>query len=241
MKLENKICKWCKIIKDISHYYISGNGYVAHCKECDNARRRVKNMSEEQIKNKRARELVCNLSQEQLQIKRKRQNLASKNLNAEQKENRNLTRKNKRINDKLSGKIYKRKSKTKTINQKLRSTISSNINNFLKKNYSNKNGQSSFKYLEFNINQLKEHLEKQFESWMAWDNHGKYNILIWNDQDQSTWTWQLDHIIPQSNLPYISMEDENFKQCWALKNLRPYSAKQNSIDGANRIRHKDIR
>lgn len=28
------------------------------------------------------------------------------------------------------------------------------------------------------------------------------------------------------------MEDDNFKRCWALENLRPYSAKQNIIDGA---------
>lgn len=28
------------------------------------------------------------------------------------------------------------------------------------------------------------------------------------------------------------MEDEEFKKCWALSNLRPYSAKQNIIDGA---------
>lgn len=27
------------------------------------------------------------------------------------------------------------------------------------------------------------------------------------------------------------MEDENFKKCWALSNLRPLSAKQNVLDG----------
>ena len=50
--------------------------------------------------------------------------------------------------------------------------------------------------------------------------------------------WHIDHIIPQSLLPYSSMEDDNFKKCWALSNLRPLSAKQNLLDGANRIRHK---
>jgi len=33
------------------------------------------------------------------------------------------------------------------------------------------------------------------------------------------------------------MENEAFKECWALTNLRPYSAKQNIIDGSTRIRH----
>ena len=55
---------------------------------------------------------------------------------------------------------------------------------------------------------------------------------------QSTWTWQIDHIILRADLLYTSMEDENFKKCWALSNLRPYSAKQNILDGTNRIRHK---
>ena len=35
-----------------------------------------------------------------------------------------------------------------------------------------------------------------------------------------------------------SIEHPNFIKCWELKNLRPYSAKLNSIDGAKRIRHK---
>jgi len=30
------------------------------------------------------------------------------------------------------------------------------------------------------------------------------------------------------------MEDENFKKCWALENLRPLSAKQNIIEGNRR-------
>ncbi len=69
---------------------------------------------------------------------------------------------------------------------------------------------------------------------MNWENQGIYNINTWDDNDSSTWTWQLDHIIPQSKLPYTSMEDENFQKCWALENLRPYSAKQNIKDGNRR-------
>ena len=34
------------------------------------------------------------------------------------------------------------------------------------------------------------------------------------------------------------MEDEEFKECWALSNLQPLSAKQNQSDGATKIRHK---
>jgi hypothetical protein len=101
-----------------------------------------------------------------------------------------------------------------------------------------KNGVSINKYLPYSIQELKEYLENQFESWMTWENHGKYNTKTWNNNDPTTWTWQLDHIIPQSDLPYTSMEEENFQKCWSLNNLRPLSAKQNIIEGPARARHR---
>jgi hypothetical protein len=73
---------------------------------------------------------------------------------------------------------------------------------------------------------------------MNWDNYGKYNPKTWDDNDSSTWKWNIDHIIPQAKLPYTSEKDVNFKKCWSLNNLRPYSAKQNLLDGATKIRHK---
>ncbi len=91
------------------------------------------------------------------------------------------------------------------------------------------------KYLQYTIEDLKQYIEFQClergNEWMNWSNWGNYRPKNWNENDQSTWKWQLDHIIPQSKLLYTSMEDDNFKICWSLENLRPYSAKQNIIDG----------
>ena len=98
-------------------------------------------------------------------------------------------------------------------------------------------GISIIKYLPYSIKELKCYLENKFESWMTWNNWGAYNKYTWIDNDQSTWTWNIDHIIPQSNLPYSLMTDDNFKKCWSLDNLRPLSAKQNVLDGINRVRH----
>lgn len=117
---------------------------------------------------------------------------------------------------------------------RINSDISRSIRSSLKKSGNAKNGKSSKSYLPFTFDELKSHLEKQFEPWMNWENRGKYDAKTWNDNDNSTWTWQLDHIIPQSKLPYTSMEDDNFKKCWALSNLRPLSAKQNLIEGNRR-------
>ena len=121
---------------------------------------------------------------------------------------------------------------------KLRVNISKNIYNNLLKNNSSKNGNSVLQFLPYTILELKEHLERQFESWMTWENCGRYDSQNWNDNDTATWTWQLDHIIPQSDLPYTSMTDDNFKKCWDLNNLRPLSSKKNFLDGVNRTRHE---
>jgi len=114
---------------------------------------------------------------------------------------------------------------------KLKSNISRRIRYILKVSNSSKSGQSILEYLGYSICDLKEHIGRQFESWMSWDNYGHYRINNWDDNDSSTWTWQIDHIIPQSKLLYTNMEDENFKKCWSLENLRPLSAKENFIKG----------
>ena len=103
----------------------------------------------------------------------------------------------------------------------------------------NKKNISCFKYLNYSVEDLKNHLEKQFESWMNWENHGIYDPKTWDDKNQLTWVWNIDHITPQSELPYTSMECDNFKLCWNLNNLRPYSAKQNILDGSNKVRHNN--
>ena len=100
-----------------------------------------------------------------------------------------------------------------------------------------KNNESCIKHLTYSINELVLHLEKQFEPWMNWKNRGKYDPKIWDDNDSSTWRWNVDHIIPRSTFKYTSMDCDEFKKCWALNNLRPLSAKQNILDGARRTRH----
>jgi hypothetical protein len=120
---------------------------------------------------------------------------------------------------------------------RLRSLVGRVVTRMLVSQGSSKNGGSIRDHLPYDIQELKVHLEQQFEPWMTWDNQGKFDPETWIDNDPSTWTWQLDHIIPQSDLPYTSMDDDNFKKCWALSNLRPLSSKQNLLDGSKRTRH----
>jgi hypothetical protein len=85
-----------------------------------------------------------------------------------------------------------------------------------------------FNHLEYTIDELKQYIESLWEPWMSWDNYGLYS------KDKQT--WQIDHIIPQSKLPFISLEDQNFRKCWALENLRPLETIAN-IKKGNRVKN----
>jgi len=133
---------------------------------------------------------------------------------------------------------------------RLRAYVSATICGELKKNGSSKNNESIIKYLgEIYIRHLIIHLEALFSApenlttdgqvWMTMENQGSYRRNEWNDNDPTTWKWQLDHIIPHSMFQYSTMDCQEFRDCWALENLRPLSAKQNVIDGVSRIRHKN--
>jgi len=117
------------------------------------------------------------------------------------------------------------------IKYKVRYYISNLIRISFKKRLQNKDGSIS-EHLAYTAGELKEHLESQFEDWMTWDNWGVYNTKTWDDNDKSTWTWHIDHIVPQSKFSFLSMDDEGFQECWALDNLRPLSAKANVAKGA---------
>ncbi len=117
---------------------------------------------------------------------------------------------------------------------KLRKKVSAQIRQALKKNLSSKGNISFLNFITYSLEDLKLYLESLFEPWMSWENYGRYTKSTWNENDQSTWKWSLDHITPQTHLPYTSMEDDNFKICWALENLRPYDAKNNIEEGNNR-------
>jgi hypothetical protein len=141
----------------------------------------------------------------------------------------------------VSRRETEKKRRSKDPSFAMRQDISRRVSADLKRAGSSKKGKSVKTYLPNPISEVMAHIESQWvghNAWMNWGNRGPYNVKTWDDNDPATWTWQIDHITPQSDLPYTSMEDENFKKCWALENLRPLSAKQNLLDGVRRTRHR---
>lgn len=59
--------------------------------------------------------------------------------------------------------------------------------------------------------ELRQHLQGQFEPWMTWENYGK--------------RWHVDHIIPCSR--FDLMNPEHQKICFHYRNLQPLSVREN--------------
>jgi hypothetical protein len=99
---------------------------------------------------------------------------------------------------------------------RLRCCVSGAIRKALTRNKGGKDGHSVLQYLPYTLEELKEHLENQFLTNMSWKNYGE---------------WHIDHIYPQSKLPFDSMEHPNFLKCWSLTNLQPLWAIDNIKKG----------
>lgn len=168
-------------------------------------------------------------------ITTKNQNYYKKNKNKIIKNSQSWVQKNKEHRRAYEKKYRKEKRKNPLV--KMKETISAQIRNALKRKASSKRGDSVLDYLPYSLNDLKNYLESQFEYWMSWENWGVYNSNTWDDNDPSTWTWQIDHIIPHSSFEYLSMNDEGFLKCWSLNNLRPLSAKENIKLGNKGVNH----
>lgn len=100
-----------------------------------------------------------------------------------------------------AAKLYREKNKDiirKNLNTKLKNdklfrlkyNIRRGIHHSFKKSNIKKNTKT-FIILGCSFDDLKKHIELQWESWMNWDNYGKYN-------GELNFGWDIDHIIPIS-------------------------------------------
>ena len=119
-------------------------------------------------------------------------------------------------NPKRTKEIYRNKERRrrKTIHGKLHIMMTGGIYRSLN---GNKNSISWTHYVDYTIDELKEHLELYFDDKMTWDNYGSY--------------WEVDHIIPKASFNITSPYCKDFKMCWFLLNLQPLSKKENRSKG----------
>ncbi len=234
--MEYKICASCNSSLELKtdnftqKEYAKKSGNISiywssYCKECQNNKTAIWHQNNKEKCRENEKRYRQNNS---IKVNERKSAYKVKNKDKISEYNRNYRSEHKEIRRKQD-----RERRKNDIAFRLRKIISRSVQKAI-----SKNGKSIIKCLPYSVQELKIHIEQQFEVWMNWNNHGSYNSNTWNDNDSTTWTWQIDHIIPQSKLPYTSMIDDNFLKCWSLDNLRPLSSKQNIIDGASRARHQ---
>lgn len=116
---------------------------------------------------------------------------------------------------KVRQKNYVKRKKNEDPLYKLKHTIRVSIGNSLKKKKVNKISKTTI-ILGCSFDELKLYLEAKFQSWMSWDNHGKYN-------GTEGYGWDIDHIIPLSS----AMCEEDIIRLNHYTNLQPLCSKVN--------------
>tara|TARA_R110000868_G_scaffold411351_1_gene703274 strand:+ start:221 stop:895 length:675 start_codon:yes stop_codon:yes gene_type:complete len=209
----NKYCTECKEVKSREEYYKNKarhDGIGTLCKPCENAKKKAYSQTAEG--KKRANEYAAIWREENKE----------KCLKAAKRFREKNREKIKERRNSPEGKKYARDYMSKRRNTdpvfKVRGNVSRMILHGLKGNHKTN---SCFDALPYTPTQLVEHLERQFDDAMTWDNYGSY--------------WHVDHIYPQSKLLYDSLDHPNFLKCWSLDNLQPLEAIENMKKGNKTI------
>jgi len=134
--------------------------------------------------------------------------------------NNEKIRKNKKVYYNNNKKELNKKATTKRKNNPLlwlKHILSCSVRRSIKRKKFNKTSKS-VEILGCSIPFFKEHLEKQFEQWMNWDNYGEYN-------PNGERTWNLDHIIPTDSANNI----EELNKLNHYTNYRPLNSYENRM------------
>jgi hypothetical protein len=219
--VESKLCKKCNIEKDAKDFKIqkeNSDGLYHMCKLCFNEWR----------KEYRKREYV-KINEKNFRFQNKsyydQYDREWRDVNKEK-----VKEYQKKSNNKEKRKEYQREYKKK--NSKIRRKndivfrLSGNIRNYLRmiitRNY--KKSRSSTDIIGCSYADLKSYIESKFESWMNWDNYGKYN-------GQLNYGWDIDHIVPLSS----ATTEEELVKLNHFSNLQPLCSYTNRYIKRNQL------
>jgi len=195
-----KFCSKCKTTKSITEFRKNTHqrdGLQTYCKPCENKSKSKRPSTQKYLRK------WCKLNSEKIALYRKN--------------NPNKLWQNKNPDKMQAAQKKSYRKRIKDIKTRLSYVVRSGIRYSLRKN-----GKSlpTFSLLDFTIEELKQHLENQFQKGMLWGNYGE---------------WEIDHIKPIASFNYNSPQHSDFKKCWALSNLQPLWAKENRKKSAKLI------
>jgi hypothetical protein len=209
-----KKCSKCNVEKDHSCFFSDSkakDGLYSSCKPCKNNsgdriqrleyQKEYKDKNKDKIKQFYENNKGAKLDYEKKYYEQNKDNvlLSCKKYREENKDKINLAYKNRYNNDILF---------------KIRVLLRARLYHAIKDNQ--KTG-SAVSDLGCSVEEFKIYLESKFESWMTWENHGKYIKDIK--------TWQIDHIKALANFD-LSKKEELLNACH-YTNLQPKLSEDN--------------
>ena len=198
---ELKTCGSCSIQQPFSEFTKNKSkkdGLALYCKKCNNLKSqkyRVLNKEIIPIKRKinyeKNKETLKLISKNYREINLDKTKIAQKKWRENNPEKSKKSTSNWQKNNKNKINLYlKNKRKTDPL-FKLKNNIRAILNKEFKKQGYKKSAKTGY-IIGCSFEKLKTHIESQFQSWMNWNNHGKYN-------GNECYGWDIDHIRPLSS------------------------------------------
>ncbi len=219
-----KMCPTCK--KTIITYKNKGSlvKSIKNNTDCDICSYKKRSLSpeEKEISKKRRKETkkayhirIKNiiLSPEEEKRKREKKKFYREGTGAQEKQKRYMKRYNRLPEVKKRRNKIEREKRKNDIMAKLSCYMSNRIRFSLKSENLSKNNIHWENLIINNLQEIKEHLEKNFLPGMSWKNYGKL--------------WHIHHIIPIIFFKFTSTDDVEFKYMWYIENLTPLWGKDN--------------
>jgi len=196
-----KICSKCNIEKDLKFFYKSKDkkdGYRSSCKDCDFLTKNKYYNDNKKILLEKQKEYSIKNKDRISEYRKRYASLNKERLSANHAEY---------IKYKIAN------DSTFRFKKNTRNLVS---NSFKRQNFS-KNSRT-FQIIGCSFEEFKAHIENQFEPWMTWENHGKYN-------GELNFGWDIDHIIPIK----IAKTEEEIEKLNHYTNLQPLCSKVNRV------------
>lgn len=228
-QLNARRCKKCDVEKPMSLEFFyrnlkCKNGISTECRECTKARTRkwaTENKDRKAISDKAyAEENRQAISEYQSKYRLLNKDKSSAYIKKYAEDNAvKLKKSRKDYNSRPEVKLAraKRHNERRKHDQKYR--LMCNVRSAVSEALSKQSG--ALRFLDYTVEDLMKHLERQFSKGMTWENYGT--------------RWHVDHILPSASFKFESSEDPDFKCCWGLANLRPLWAEDNLKKNAKRI------
>jgi len=205
-----KICNICDIEKELVDFNKCKNskdGFLNYCKICNNVKRRKRTAKNKDLLNEWKRNYLKNNPEQREKHLKRLKIYNEKNIEKHRK---------------YALALEKKRLKTDKV-----FLIRKNIKQSIKHSFKKKDVKCKEKMqniLGCTYKEFKQYIESKFESWMTWDNYGKFN-------GELKCGWDIDHIIPVSS---ANSEEEIIKLSH-YTNFQPLCSKVNRHIKSNKF------